>query len=48
MTVGVTELVMVRVRIAVNVMGENDAKALGETDALGERDGEPLSVIPVV
>ena len=29
-------------------MGENDAEALGVSDALGERDGEPLSVIPVV
>ena len=35
---------MVRVRIAVNDMGENDATALMESDALGDRDGEPLIV----
>ncbi len=35
---------MVRVRIAVNDIGENDATALVESDALGDRDGEPLIV----
>jgi hypothetical protein len=35
---------MVCVRIAVSVMGESDASALGEADALGDRDGEPLIV----